>query len=45
MPHEYFDWDIAFDTGWQLDYINSLSMSQIHEYIQIKDARNKARVK
>jgi hypothetical protein len=43
MPQEYMDWKIVEDTGWTLDYIRSLSMRDVHDYIQITDAKAKAR--
>lgn len=43
MPLEYFEWQIAFDTGWTLEYIGSLSYTDVFDYIQIKDAIVKAR--
>ena len=42
-PPELFTWELVERYGWTLDYIDSLPMSRVHEYIQIKDARNKAR--
>jgi len=36
------DWEIAEAFGWTFEYIQTLPMSRIHEYIQIKDARAKA---
>jgi hypothetical protein len=43
MPIEYFEWQIALDTGWTLEYIRGLKYGDLIEYIQIKDALNKAR--
>lgn len=45
MPIEYFFWQLAFETGWTMDYIMSLPMSVWHEYLSIKDALDKAGVK
>ena len=42
MPMEYFDWKMALDTGWTLDYIRALPYSDYLEYIEIKDAIYKA---
>ena len=43
MPAEYFDWKMAFDTGWTLEYIRSLPYAEYLNYIEIKDAINKTR--
>ena len=43
MPAEYFDWKMALDTGWTLEYIRSLPYAEYLNYIEIKDAINKAR--
>lgn len=45
MPFQFFLWRIAFDTGWTMEYIKSLPMSDIIEYLEIKDAMNKAGVR
>lgn len=43
LPIKYIIWKIAFDTGWTLEYIESLPMSRYVDYIQIKDGIFKAR--
>jgi len=43
IPSKYFEWTLAFETGWTLDYIRSLSMQDIQDYLQIKDAMIKAK--
>ena len=43
MPLEVIRWTLAERFGWTLDYIDALSMGDIHEYLQIQDGRNKAR--
>ena len=45
MPIEAMKLDLIFRTGWTLEYINSLTMRDIHEYISILDARGKAGVR
>ena len=45
VPFDYFRWRIAFDTGWNLEYINGLSMGDVQEYLQIKDAMAKAGIR
>lgn len=42
-PPEMLRWELAGRYGWTLDYIDSLSVQNIHEFIQIRDARNKAK--
>jgi hypothetical protein len=43
MPMRYFEWRLALDTGWTLDYIRSLPYGDIVEYLEITDAINKAK--
>ena len=44
-PPELLTWELAERFGWTFEYIESLSVERIHEYIQIKDAKHKARKK
>jgi hypothetical protein len=44
MPGEYLMWKLIFDTGWTLDYIESLTMQDFHDYLNVKDAMNKAKI-
>jgi len=44
MPMKYFEWKLAFDTGWSLEYIRSMKYGDFVEYLEIKDAMNKAGV-
>jgi DNA-dependent RNA polymerase auxiliary subunit epsilon len=37
MPPETVRWQLAEKFGWSLEYIDSLSMETLHEYLQIKD--------
>jgi len=30
-------------TGWSLEYVDALSMSDLHDYLQIEDARAKSK--
>ena len=39
---ELMRWSMAERFGWTLDYIDSLSMADIHEFFQIEDGRAKA---
>lgn len=40
-PVELLRWQIAERYGWSLEYIDNLSMADIHEYLQIQDAKAK----
>jgi len=42
-PIELLKWNMAEQYGWTLDYIDSLPLSKVHEYYQIRDARHKAK--
>lgn len=42
-PPELLKWELVEHYHWTLEYVESLTMQQIHEYYQIKDARMKAR--
>lgn len=44
MPLKVFEWQLAFDTGWTLEYIRSLRYGDLIEYIQVKDAMAKAKI-
>lgn len=41
-PSEILKWTLAEKFGWTLEYIEGLSMAQIHEYYQLQDAKYKA---
>ena len=36
-PIEALRWRVAERFGWTLDYIDSLSVADLHEYLQIQD--------
>ncbi len=42
-PDEYFEWELVMATGWTLEYVRSLSMQDFYNYLQIEDAKGKAR--
>ena len=42
MPMEYFHWKLALETGWSLEYIRTMKYGDFVEYLEIKDAINKA---
>ena len=42
VPMEYFQWKLALETGWTLDYIRSMKYGDFAQYLEIKDAMNKA---
>jgi len=35
-------WNLAEKFGWTLEYIDSLPLSRLHEFMQIQDGRYKA---
>ena len=37
VPIEAIRWKLAEKFGWTLDYIDSLPLSEWHEYIQVQD--------
>jgi len=37
QPFELIEWKMAEKFGWSLEYIESLPLSRIHEYLQIED--------
>lgn len=41
MPGEYWEWRLARETGWSLEYIQGLPVGRWHEYFQIEDAQAK----
>jgi hypothetical protein len=40
-PFEDMRWELAEKFGWTLEYIDSLKLGDMHEYIQIMDGRGK----
>ncbi len=42
MPFELLRWDLAEQFKWSLEYVDSLSLKEIEEYMQIRDGRGKA---
>lgn len=42
MPIEWWRWKLARETGWTLEYINGMSLGDMHEYWQILDGEGKA---
>lgn len=43
LPIRWWDWHIARETGWTLEYVRCLSVQDFHDYLQIKDAEAKVR--
>ena len=43
VPKELMKWELAKEFGWTLDYIDSLSLQDVHEYYQIKDGKLRSR--
>jgi hypothetical protein len=44
-PPELDRWQMAEKFGWTLEYIDSLSIHDLHEFLQIAGARAKAGVR
>jgi hypothetical protein len=42
---ELVEWTLAERMGWTLEYIDSLPLHRVHEWIQIEDGKAKARPK
>ena len=42
MPYALLRWRLVKETGWTLEYIDSLSMADIHEREQVMDGEAKA---
>lgn len=43
MPAEYYRWKLAERFGWSLEYVDSLTMQDFHELLQVDDGRAKAK--
>jgi hypothetical protein len=43
LPSQWWDWTLARETGWTLEYIRNMSVKDFHEYIQIRDAESRVR--
>jgi len=44
-PWELDRWELAEKFGWTLEYIDSLPVTELHEYIMVQMGRAKARGK
>jgi hypothetical protein len=42
MPWEYLRWTFITETGWTLEQMDALSLGDLHEWMQVRDGRNKA---
>lgn len=42
MPDEYLRWLIVRETGWTLEQVDSLSIKDLHEFLQVRDVMAKA---
>ena len=40
---EQVRWQIAEKFGWTLEYIDSLALSDVHEYLQVQDGLSHAK--
>jgi len=45
LPDKFFEWQMAFRTGWTLDYIRSLTMQDRQDYLQVVDGMIKAGIR
>ncbi len=41
-PWEFWRWRLARDTGWTLEYIDGLSLADVHQFWQVTDGEGKA---
>jgi hypothetical protein len=42
LPFEYFRWEMAGDFGWTLEYVDSLSMADMQEWLAVRDGKMNA---
>jgi len=42
MPFEYWRWELVKTTGWTLEYIDALSLADLHEFLKVRDGKAKA---
>jgi hypothetical protein len=42
MPLEWWRWKMAREMGWTLEYIDGLSLADMHQYWQVLDGEGKA---
>lgn len=43
MPDEFWEWELILETGWTLEYVHSLTVQDYYNYLQIRDAKGKAK--
>jgi len=43
LPDEWLRWELARTFGWTLEYVDSMSIADLHEYLQVRDGEIKAR--
>lgn len=43
MPYEVTRWRLVERFGWTLEYVDGLSMADLHELIQVDDGKANAR--
>lgn len=43
QPFESIRWQLAREFGWTLEYIDALSVADLHEYMQVTDGLAHAR--
>jgi len=42
VPWEYWRWQLVSETGWTLDVIDAMPVSDFAEWIQVRDGKAKA---
>jgi len=42
VPAETVIWDLVERTGWTLEYIDSLPIQKLHDWLRIDDGKGKA---
>jgi hypothetical protein len=45
MPWEFYRWKLAEQFGWTLEYIDGLSLADLHQWYQVRDGQSNARGK
>ena len=43
VPHEYWRWELVQETGWTLEQVDALSVTDYWNWMQIRDGKAKAR--
>jgi hypothetical protein len=43
VPADVITWQLVEQTGWTLEYIDSLPLARVHQWLSIQDGLSKAR--